>query len=232
MKKFLILLILIFSFTANTVYASSDEEFLSVADGGGILSEAVERYIYTQNKLLSKKTGARIIIATAAETGELSVNEYARRLYDELGVSHIGRNNSVFIFICSEDKDYSLIVADGINAALTDSYAQKCLVDYMEEDFDKGDYDEAVVKTFNAFGAWYADKYKADLEFTEDMSEYNSIIKTEKKRKRIKTALVAVMAACIVIFVISALIRRRRKKRIEQLRKKRQERRKRYMQIK
>jgi len=232
MKKILILICLILSLVANSVYASNDEEFLSVIDNAGILSEAVERYICTQNKILSEDTGARIIVATGVNTGELTVSEYARELYKELGIEHIGRNNSVFIFISEEEKDYCLIVSEGISAALTDTYAQKCLVKYMEADFDKGNYSSAVVKTFNAFGSWYAEKYNTDIDFTEDMSEYNTIVKTERTRKRIRTVLIVLLVVFVTLGLMSAIIRYRRNKRMERLRQKRQERRRRYMQIK
>ena len=232
MKRIVCLLIAFVILSLPSVYAREEEDFLSVTDGASILSEEVERYIYTKNKLLDEKTGARIIIATATDTGELSVNEYARELHKNLGVSGIGRNNGVFVFICSSDKDYTLIVSPGINAALTDSYAQKCLVEYMEADFENGNYDEAVVKTFNAFGRWYNDTYDTDISFTEDMTEYKSIIRNEKQRKSIRRVAVVSIWVIVIGVLFTLIIRYRRNKRMEKLRKKRQERRKRYMEIK
>ncbi len=232
MKKFIFIMLLILSLSVGNAYAADDEDFTSTIDSAGILSEAVERYIYTGNKLLSEETGARIIVATAPETGELTVNEYAKQLYDELGISSIGRNNSVFIFICKDDKDYCLIVSEGISASLTQSYAQECLVKYMEDDFDKGNYDDAVVKTYNAFADWYRQKYRFELELTEDMTDYDNIVKTERKRRQLRTTLVVVFWVLVVVGGFMAIVRYRRRKRLEKLRQKRQERRKRYMQIK
>ncbi|MBQ8588210.1 MAG: TPM domain-containing protein [Clostridia bacterium] len=232
MKKIILIMFLILSLTFCSASAAEDEDFTSTVDSAGILSEAVERYIYTSNKLLSRETGARIIVATSQETGELTVNEYAKQLYDELGVSYMGRNNSIFIFISYEDKDYCLIVSEGISASLTESYAQKCLVEYMEEDFDKGNYDDAVIKTYNAFADWYQQKYRFELELTEDMTDYDNIVKTERKRRQLRTVLVVFFWVLFVVGGLTAIVRYRRKKRLEKLRRKRQERRKRYMQIK
>ena len=231
--KKIITLLIIFTFVFSMpVFAKKSKDFLSVVDNADVLSEETERYIYTQNKLLSEKTGARIIFYTAEDTGELNVSEYASKLFDELGVSKIGRSNSVFVFMCTGDRDYSLIVSNGISASLTNSYAQKCLVEYMEPDFDKGDYDKASVRCFNAFGNWYSDTYSIDMEFTEDLSEYKSIIKTEKQQRKIRTAFKVIFWIVLVVSVLYALIRYRREKRMKKLREKRQERRKRYMQIK
>lgn len=226
---FFIIFIFLFSMPVS---AKKTDDFLSVIDSAGILSEETERYIYTQNKQLSEETGARIIFLTAEDTDELSVNEYASKSFDDLGIKKLGRSNSVFVFICTGDRDYSLIVSPGINASLTDSYAQKCLVEYLEPDFEKGDYDKAVVRCFNAFGNWYSDTYSIDMEFTEDMTEYKSIIKTEKKQRKIRTIFKVIFWVALTVSLLYALIRYRREKRMKKLRQKRQERRKRYMQIK
>ena len=102
----------------------------------------------------------------------------------------------------------------------------------MEEDFDKGNYDDAVIKTYNAFADWYQQKYRFELELTEDMTDYDNIVKTERKRRQLRTVLVVFFWVFVVVGGLTAIVRYRRKKRLEKLRRKRQERRKRYMQIK
>lgn len=229
MKK-LFLFILIISLVSSASVCAREEEFLSVWDEGSMLSEEAERYIYTQNKILSEHTGARIIIATTAETGELSVTEYGQKLFDDMDIKSLGRNNSILILLCKEEKEYCIKLSDGISAALTDSYAHKCLSQFMEEDFAKGSYDAAVLKTFNEFANWYARQYAVKLSLTEDMSDYKSILKTEKERKLLKNILITfgvILACCGALYTF---IRIRRKKRMQRLLKKRQERRRRYAQ--
>ncbi len=227
MKKLLCLLISA-SLLFTGAFAKSDEEFLSVTDNALILSDATERYIYTQNQTLFDKTGARIIFCTDVGTGELSVTEYADSLYDSLGVSHIGRNNSVFVFISVEDKDYTVKVGEGISASLTIDKAQEYLIKYMEEDFDSESYDKAVINTFNAFGKWYVQKYDIDLALTDDMSAYKNIVKTERQEKRLKNIIIGILAVIAVTAIFSTIIHIRRKRRMARLRRRRQERRRRY----
>lgn len=231
MKKIFCLIMLVCTMICSNVHASDDEMFLSVTDNAGILSDATERYIYTQNQILSEETGARIIIATEKTTGELSVNEYASELYDDLGIEHIGRENSVFIFMCEAGDDYSVIISEGISAAMTDKFAEQCLVKFMEPDFDKKKYDKAAIKTFNAFGNWYDEKYDTGLELTEDMKPYRNMIKDEKEQKQRRTTLIVLAVVFAVVGVLAGLMYIRKKKRMMRLQKKRQERRKRYMQI-
>lgn len=230
MKKIVIMFLLIFSVVTVNTYAKKTEEFISTLDYAGIISDSAERYIYTQNKTLFKKTNARVVFATAEDTGEISAYDYAKELYDSLGIKNIGRNNSVFVFLCPGEKDYCIIVSDGISATLTESYAQKYLVKYMEKDFDKGNYDDAVIKTFNAFAQWYQEQYRTELDLTEDMGDYDDIIKNEKRMETIRK--VVIIFAIVIAFVALCIFtgRRRRRKKEEKLLKKRQERRRRYSQ--
>lgn len=229
MKK-LFLFILIVSLVSSVGVSAREEEFLSVSDAASMLSEETERYIYTQNKILSEKTGARIIIATAPETGELTVTEYAGKLFDEMGIKSIGRNNSTLILLCKEENEYCIKLSDGISAALTESYAQSCLSRFMEDDFAKENYDDAVLKTFNEFASWYAKQYAVKLSLTEDMSDYKSIIKTEKERKLLKNILITLAIVLAAVGALYTFIHIRRRKRMQRLLKKRQERRRRYAQ--
>ena len=229
MKKLFVLLLML---TMIFACAYAEDEFVSVADGADMISPAVEKYVLLQNRILSEETGARIIFATAEDTGELSTIEYARKMYEEMNVAAIGRKNCVFVFLNENARDYNVIVSSGISGALTDVYAQECLVQYMEEDFDKGDYDASVVKTFNAFGNWYMEKYGVKLKLTENMTGYNDIINNEKKEKELKIILIVVIGVSVATIIIWCIVYLRRKNRMEKLRKKRQERRKRYMQIK
>ncbi len=230
MRKLILIVMVIFSLLTVNTYAKKTEEFTSTIDYANIISDSTERYIFTQNKTLFKKTNARVIFATASDTREMSAYDYAKELYDNLGIKKIGRNNSIFILLCPDEKDYCLIVSDGISATLTEAYAQKCLVEYMEKDFEKGNYDDAVIKTFNAFAQWYQDEYRTELDLTEDMGDYDDIIKNEKRIEKIKNIVVISTSAIVVIVLFALIGRYRRRKKEEKLLKKRQERRRRYRQ--
>ena len=128
-------IILAFVLMFSTVYA--EEDFLSVYDGGKIISPAVEKYILTQNILLSEETEARIIVATDSATGELTVTEYARKLYEDLGVGYIGRKNTIFLFLCEPADDYHsetlLAVYDNVFVKEFVLYEGETLNYYFEE---------------------------------------------------------------------------------------------------
>ncbi len=229
MKK-LFAIVLIIIALISTLAQAKETEFLSVWDSADMLRDETERYIYTQNRILSEKTGARIIIATALSSGELSLSQYADNLYAELGVKSIGRGNSIFILLCRDEADYCIKVSDALLGVLSHSDAHLYLVENMEKDFAKGDYDSASIKTYNALADWYKEKYHIDLSLTEDMTDYENIVKTERERELLRTILIAVAVVLVSFGLAYALIRYRRQKRMRRLLEKRQERRRRYAQ--
>jgi len=229
MKRFLsaaLLFLLLFTYA----YAADIPETISIHDNSGILSSTTEKYILTQNEALSKACGAKIIFLTDDTTDELSANEYASTIFEKWGVEKIGRSNSVFVFMCPERKDYTVMVSDGISAALTKVYANECLVKYMEPDFAKKNYDEAAVKTYNAFAGWYNDNYnKVSLSLTEDLSEYEAIVDHEEEVSRRKTISITIIIVLVVASALAATIYVRRKIRMKKLLRRRLERKRRYM---
>ena len=231
MKKLLNILILILCI-CMPAHASEVPESISVHDYAEVLSPAAEKYIETQNSALSKKCGAKIVFLTENSTGELSVNEYANTIYREWGIKSIGRSNSIMVLMCPQKEDYTIIVSEGISGALTNVYANQCLVSYMEPDFAKEDYSSAAVKTYNALASWYNDNYNnVSLGLTDDLTEYEAMVDYEEKkarRKTVSTAL-AITVTVIVIMIISMYIRK--KLRLRRLRKKRLERRKQYLKL-
>ena len=199
-------------------------------DGAQVISKAAERYIDTQNRALSKKCGAQIIVATVKSTGELTLAEYADELYKNLGMKSFEKSNSVLIVMCTGKRDYTVIVSDGISRALTMSYAERCFAEYMEKDFSKKDYSADAVKTYNGFAKWYNDNYNnVSLEITDDLSEYESIIDSEEKKqhRRIVNRSAAVAVSVLAFVIIIMYVRRRL--RIVKAQRKRRERRMDYL---
>ena len=229
MKKILNFLLAI-SFIFMSAYSSEIPEIISVHDNAKILSDATKKYITTQNEELSKKCGAKIIFLTENLTDENSVKDYAKAVFNEWGIKSIGRNNSVFVFLSPNKRDYTAVVAEGISASLTNMLAEQNLIYYMEPDFDKKNYDDAVIKTYNAFASWYNSNYNnVSLNLTEDLAEYEEMADYEKKEARIKTAgiLAIIISAIIAAMIITISVRRNL--RMKRLEKRRLERKKRYM---
>ena len=230
MKKIFSVFILIFLLLLNTVVIASDvPEEISVNDNAGVLSRAAEKYIASQNELLSKACGAKIVVVTENPPKEMSVNEYAQLIAEQWRINSIGRSNSVLILMAPEARDYAVVISDGISGALTDVYAEKCLISFMEPDFAKKEYSDAAVKTYNGIAKWYNKNYKnVSLKLTDDISKYEKMVETEKKEANRRTAARVSAVIAVIVAVVAVILYIRKRIRIMKLRQKRRERRRRY----
>lgn len=217
----------------NCAFAAEKEQFVSVADNAGVLTAAVEKYINTQNKMLSEKCGAKIVFVTANSSGELSLNEYADAVAAEWGINSGENPNSVLVVYCPAEHDYTAVASDAISRALTNVYLEKCLINYTEADFDAKNYSAAAVKTFNAIAGWYAEHYNGvELSLTEDMTDYESMVSSEEEAQHRKKVSRRVIVTSSVIFGITLALYIRRRLRILRFQKKRRERRMHYLRLK
>lgn len=233
MKKSLTVLMLVLLFLLPmSVFAAEEAPFRSVDDSAGIISRAAEKYINTQNKLLSDSCGAKIIFVTVNSTDELTLGEYAENLAQSWKINSDKAKNSVIVVYNPKTHDYTAKVSDAVSRALTNVFIENCLINCTEPDFAEKNYSDAAVKTFNAIAAWYEDNYKSvNLNLTDDMSDYEAMINSENEeihRKKVNRALVITFS---VIFVLFAVLYVRRRLRIMRIRKKRRERRTRYLRL-
>lgn len=203
-----------------------------VQDDANIIDEAAQRYINTQNAILEKACGARIIIVTTMEMNRLTLAKYADFLAASYKINSGKHQNSVIVILNPKTHDYTAVVSDAISRALTGVFIEECLINYMEPDFAKKKYETAAVKTFNAIAGWYAENYKSvELNLTDDMSEYKALISTEKAENRRRKTNRTLTVTFSVIFVLAAVLYVRRRLRILRIQKKRRERRTRYLRL-
>lgn len=216
-----------------TISAAADSDAPSyVTDDAGVLSEGSERYMNTLSATLKKACGGAVYVVTKHDSGDMTANQYAEKLYKEMSVDSSGRSNSVLIYVSIADKDYSIQTSDGISASLTGEYVQKCLFEHMEPDFSKKKYNAAVVKTYNSIAKWYNDSYSnVELKLTDDMQQYDDIVSSEHEQAQRRRTNRTLTVVTVIIVSAVALLYTRRKIRLKKLREKRKKRRLRYLDI-
>lgn len=230
MKKFICTLLFLSALTLPIFGFAADIISASETDNADIVSEACERYIDTKNKELKDKCGASIIIATVKSTGEYSLNEYAKDIFKNYKLNSVGKSNNVLVVFCTEKKDYTIMVSDGISGVLTMQKAEKILSEYTEKDFSAKKYSNAAVKTYNGIAKWYNSTYnQLQIKLTDDMSEYETAVKNEhqSEHRRIVNRKIAISSILIIAAII--FLYTKRKLRLIKAKKKRNERKLRYM---
>ncbi|GCF95772.1 hypothetical protein NRIC_36630 [Enterococcus florum] len=124
-----------------------DRNNIFVSDNANLLSSETKSKIYKLNKQLAASTkGSQLEVVTVKElpSGE-SIESYAEKIFNQLGIGDREENNGVLYLIALEDREFRLEVGYGLEGLLTDSTADDIINDAdVVDDFKDEKYDSAV----------------------------------------------------------------------------------------
>lgn len=221
--KYFILTYTVLSLLSITVFAKKDifdtPESIGVNDFSSVVSEETEKYIKSGNDILMEKAESKIIFVTVPTTDGQDIDVYAENLYNAWGIENIGDSSSTFILMSTDDMDYWAIVGSHLKSALDEVTLTNYMINNMEPDFAKKDFDTAVKKTFDAISMWYTSNYKITPVTNADTDATGQ----ENDEKDGKFTLSAkVITVLIIIGLIALLIIKRKVKLYQISQKKRQ----------
>lgn len=122
---------------------------LFVSDNAGMLDHQTQREIYEINKrLAASQEGMQLMVVTIDQLPDgLSVEDYAHRIFTQLGIGDQDKNNGILYLISKQDKKFRLEVGYGLEGVIPDAKAISIIQDDdVVEAFQKGDYSEGVFK--------------------------------------------------------------------------------------
>ena len=141
-----------------------------VLDSEGVISEATAAHIDAMNHSLFAQTGAQIAVKVVKTTGDQEIDQYTEAEFDRLGVGSAERDNGILLVLALENYyngapvgDYYMGWGSGFSMSQGDALSN-ILWTYMEEDFAAGDYDEAVLDTFDMMVDYLADLYAVEVQ--------------------------------------------------------------------
>ena len=151
----------------NTPEASTNVvgSYTYVLDEKGVLSDQTCAHIDAINASLFAQTGAQIAVEVISTTGNTKIGDYTAQEFNRLGVGSAERNNGILLVLALDNyykgqpggdyyvgwgKGFSTNEGDSINSIMNSN---------MEFDFVKGNYDGAVLSTFDALTKYLADGY-------------------------------------------------------------------------
>jgi uncharacterized membrane protein YgcG len=136
-----------------------------VMDSQGVISDQTAAHIDAVNASLFAQTGAQIAVEVVETTGSQTIDDYAQREFTRLGVGSAQRNNGILLVLALKNVyngaavgDYYMAWGSGWSTS-QENALQELLWSCMERDFAAGDYDSAVLTTFDAMAAYAADAY-------------------------------------------------------------------------
>lgn len=143
---------------AYALVSPSDEFY--VTDSANVLSNETEQMIINYNGALEQQcSGAQIVVVTVDYLGGMYCDEYAYQLFNDWGVGSSEYNNGMLLLLAVQENKAWLAYGLGLNSLISSSDVDDMLDEYFWDDFDDGDYDEAVTALFKALLSWYDEHY-------------------------------------------------------------------------
>ena len=129
-----------------------------VHDFAGVLSPETETKLTRIIGELEQKTSAAVAVVTIDTTAPISLEEYAVKLYRNVGRSSDGRyglgekgkDNGVLILVAIKDQKARIEVGYGLEGAVTDAQASGIIRNIMRPLFRNGDFDGGIEQATGA----------------------------------------------------------------------------------
>lgn len=125
-----------------------------VLDPAGVLSGDTVDYIVEKNQALNQDTGAAIGVLCVDFLDGKDIADYALETFNTWQLGDGERNNGLLILLTIGEDNYYVLQGEGLQDALSDSTLKAYTLEYLEEDFAAGRYDQGVRALFDALYEW------------------------------------------------------------------------------
>lgn len=134
-----------------------------VQDNAEVLSEPVYRYLQSLGRQLDQKTTAQLAVVTVNSLHGAPLEDYSLQILRQWGIGSKEKNNGVLMLISTGDRKSRVEVGYGLEGALTDSLTGQIQDQYMLPYFRKGNYEEGIVRGYEALAQAIAKEYNVQL---------------------------------------------------------------------
>lgn len=136
-----------------------------VYDQGNFISDDQEEVINHLLVQLEEKTTIEFAVITIPSLNDLTIEQYAVRLGNKLGIGKAGEDNGILLLVSRTDTKVRLEIGPGLQGFLTDSKCGRILDKFFVPSREKDQYDDACFNTVNAVINAIADS--EEYEFSE-----------------------------------------------------------------
>ena len=121
-----------------------------VYDQGNIISDDQETVINNLLVQLEEKTTVEFAVITIPSLNNLTIEQYAVKLANNLGIGKTGEDNGILLLVSKTDTKVRLESGRGLQGFLTDSVSGRILDKYFVPSREKDNYNDACFNTVNA----------------------------------------------------------------------------------
>lgn len=170
-----------------------------VYDQGNFISDEDEEKINNLLVQLEEKTTVEFAVITIPSLNDLTIEQYAVRLGNELGIGKAEEDNGILLLVSKTDTKVRLEIGRGLQGFLTDSVSGRILDEYFVPSREEDNYDEACFNTVNAVINCIADS--EEYGFSGEIEGLSSDIALEPDEITIEEVIAIIILIIILLIV-------------------------------
>lgn len=171
-----------------------------VYDQGQFISDDQEDVINNLLVQLEEKTTIEFAVITIPSLNDLTIEQYAVRLGNELGIGKAGEDNGILLLVSRADTKVRLEIGPGLQGFLTDSKCGRILDKFFVPSREKDQYDDACFNTVNAVINAIADSEEYEFSGIEGLNKELAVEADESDE--LTTTDILIIVAVIVFLLI------------------------------
>lgn len=178
MRKHLIFLFFLFLVIPLNVFSLVDKDENSfVVDQANILTDETIKYIDGNSNYLKESLSIEYYVVTVENLNNLSVEEYADKIYDKFDISEKG----LLILVSTDDRKMRVEVGDELSDIVYPQIIDEYIKQFFMTSFKNGECNEGIKNGYSAFYKLLCNYYDVDsseIEVYKDgfISKYKNYI--------------------------------------------------------
>lgn len=175
-----------------------------IADPYGELSPSTVNFVNSKLKSLRDATTVEVGVAVVKTTGDLSIEDYAYRLFDHWGIGKPDVENGLLLIIATDDRTARIEVGSGAEGVMTDIAAAKILRKGVVPAMKDYYINQAVSSAVDMINDTFTNPEVGDeLRSNEDSGPMDGLKVLDKS---VWLSFLMVIAICVFVFTLAMFL--------------------------
>ena len=121
-----------------------------VTDQTATLDSNTQAHLESQLQALNDSKGSQVAVLIVPTTGGETIEQYARRVFDQWRLGREGVDDGVLLLVAINDRRVRIEPGYGLEGAIPDAIANRIIQEYLVPQFRAGDYSAGIAAASNA----------------------------------------------------------------------------------
>ncbi len=116
-----------------------------VSDFAQVIDSQSESDLNQKLSALESQTGVQVAVVTVAGLEDMSVEEYAEKLFQKWGIGKKGEDNGLLLLVSPSDREVRFEVGYGLEPVITDGRAGEIIRNQLIPQFKQNNYQQGII---------------------------------------------------------------------------------------